>query len=370
MKHWGVFFLLMLFCSCRTVPRPVNPEASEEAASLLEFLYSISGKYILSGGHNFVSSGSRYHEKIKEITGKYPVVWGSDFSFCVTGENARHYHHCGPMNLTDYADSFAYIHLSADTLRMRMVREAIRQWEKGHIITLMWHCCFPPDGDTCMGSSIWAMENRPNQAVWDSLTTDGTALNRAWKKQVDGIAYYLKILRDAHVPVLWRPYHEMNGVWFWWCNHRGDEGFRKLWKMMYHYLTCEHHLNNLLWVWDANAPRNKPGDEAYAYEWFYPGNDYVDVLAADIYGNDYRASHYDQLLALGGGKPIAMGEVGELPSDSILTAQPRWSWFMTWGYFICSKHNPPEKVIQLYSSPQVLTADEVYRDKQGGWHVR
>lgn len=354
-----------------TTVAPVNPDASPEAVSLLRFLYDIQGKYILSGQHNFISSGSKYHDIVLEMTGKSPVVWGCDFSFNVVGDNAHRYHHCGPLNLVDPADSAGFEHnIPPDSLRARMTDEAIRMWRKGHIITLMWHHCFPTEGDSCLGSSVWAMENRPSPAQFDSLVTPGTKLHAAWKAQLDLILPWLKKLRDARVPVLWRPYHEMNGVWFWWCNHQGDTGFRKLWLMMYDYFVNEHKLNNLLWVWDPNAPRDIEGDEAWPYERFYPGNDYVDVLAADVYRKDYQQSHHDQLVKLGGGKPIALGEIGDLPPDSVLTAQTSWTWFMVWGYFINKRFNTPEQVKALYANPRVLTLDEVNRNADSGFSVK
>ena len=372
MKNILNTLIIVLLISCKpdvTTHKPVNPDASKEATALLNFLNEIKGKYTLSGEHNFVSTGSKYNNLVFEITGRYPVIWGSDFSFCAVGDNAPNFQHCGPMNLIDPAEGFGVVDMSVDSLRSGMIREAINQWNKGHIITLMWHECFPTCGDSCNGSSVWAMQNRPDQKTWDSLTTDGTSLNKAWKKQADGVVKYLKVLRDAHVPVLWRPYHEMNGVWFWWCDHKGENGFKKLWIMMYNYFVNEHKLNNILWVWDSNAPRDVKGDEAFPYEQFYPGNEYVDVLAADIYGHDYKQSHHDQLLTLGGGKPISMGEVGDMPDDSILNAQPDWRWFMVWGYFIRSDRNNSEKVKALYNSPRVLTLDEVTRDLDGNYHV-
>lgn len=92
----------------------------------------------------------------------------------------------------------------------------------------------------------------------------------------------------------------MNGVWFWWCNKPGENGFKKLWIMTYNYFTKVHKLNNLLWVWNTNAPRDKKGDEAGPYADFYPGPEYVDVLAADVYHRDYKQSHHDDLQAPGG----------------------------------------------------------------------
>ena len=92
--------------------------------------------------------------------------------------------------------------------------------------------------------------------------------------------------------------------------------------MTYDYLTRHHQLNNLLWVWNTNAPRDIPGDEAFDYDLFFPGHEYVDILAADVYRNDYKQSHHDDLIQLAGNKTIALGEVGGLPDPEILSEQP------------------------------------------------
>jgi mannan endo-1,4-beta-mannosidase len=228
----------------------------------------------------------------------------------------------------------------------------------------MWHCCFPTEGDECEGQDIWAMENRPSPGTWKELVTEGTELNMQWKKQADNIAGYLKQLQEAKIPVLWRPYHEMNGVWFWWCNHPGEDGFAALWRMMFKYFTNYHKLNNLIWVWNTNAPRDIPGDEAFNYELFYPGDDYVDVLAADVYRNDYKQSHHNDLLKLAKGKPIAFGEVGGLPDPTIFDSQPEWEWFMSWGILV-KWSNTEDAIKNLYNSPRVLTLDEIKMDSDG-----
>ena len=357
-----VFFFNLLLWGCKPVGTekftPVNPDASPEAVQLLSFLYSIQGEYTLAGQHNFVSDLQRYDDAVKRIAGKTPVVWGCDFSFNALGDNAAKFQHCGPMNLTVPFEPFDFNGRSTEELRQGMIDEAICQYNNGRIITLMWHGCFPTEGDSCNGTSIWAMENRPSPEVWKELVTDGSELNGQWKQQADNIAAYLKQLQEAKVPVLWRPYHEMNGVWFWWCNHPGEDGFKKLWMMMYDYFTHHHKLNNLLWVWNTNAPRDIPGDEAFPYEMFFPGVEYVDILAADVYRQDYKQSHHDDLLELGGGKLIALGEIGELPTVEQYEAQKTWSWFMPWGYFI-ERWNTPEMVQAIYDHPQTLTLDKI-----------
>ena len=133
----------------------------------------------------------------------------------------------------------------------------------------------------------------------DSVLNTRHELFAQWEKQVDSIVIYLKMLQDANIPILWRPYHEMNGIWFWWG--RRGQSFKQLWRNLYERLH-HHKLNNLIWVWNANAPRNTPGDEAEPYEIYYPGHDYVDILATDIYHNDYKQSHYQDLLDVAEGE--------------------------------------------------------------------
>lgn len=132
--------------------------------------------------------------------------------------------------------------------------------------------------------------------------------------------------------------------------------------MLYDRLVNVHKLNNLIWVWNANAPRLRPNDEAWAYADFYPGNQYVDVLAADVYHNDYKQSHHDQLLELGQGKAIALGEIGEVPTPEILDQQPQWCWFMIWAKWV-ETHNTPEQVKALYNYPRTLTLDQLIKLK-------
>ena len=342
-----LIIMLIGFINCADTykhPGPVNPKATTEAKALLDFLYQISGKYILSGHHNWTHLPTKYNEEVKQMTGHYPVVWGSDFSFHFRGEDP-------------------------DVVRQGMIDKAIELYHQGHIITLMWHCCYPTDGDSCTKESIWVMENKVPKSEWDSLTTPGTELNNQWRAQADNVAKYLKQLQEAHIPVLWRPYHEMNGVWFWWCQQPGEEGFIKLWKMMYDYFTNHHQLNNLIWIWNANAPRSIPDDEAYAYKDYFPGLEYVDVLASDVYHNDYKQSHHDDLIELAQGKPVALGEIGQMPTPDILNEQPHWTWFMGWANLL-HKANEPDSVTALYNAPSTITLNEITKNKDGSYEVQ
>ena len=306
---------------------PVNPDASPEARALLRFVYEQRGRALISGQHNYNHEPSRYSQRAEEIAGTAPALWGTDFILNGTEDP-------GP----------------------RIVAEAIRRHRDGQIVTLMWHAGRPQD-DPPFGWST-SIQGELTDAEWRELTTPGTRLHGRWQRQADVVAGYLARLRDAGVPVLWRPYHEMNGVWFWWGDKKGPGGYAKLYRMLFDRFVSHHRLNNLLWVWNANAPRDIPKDQAYAYADFYPGARYVDVLATDVYNFDYEQKDYDELLRLARGKPIALGEVGELPKPEILDAQPLWSWFMVWANWL-ETHNPPQRVKDVYAYPRTVTLDEL-----------
>lgn len=303
---------------------PVNADASPAAHRLLARLHEVSGSRTLSGQHNTPREPSFYTDQAEELTGQHPAVWGQDFGFSGAGD----------MDGVEY--------------RPPVVAEAIRQHEQGSVVTLMWHAVRPTEAEpvTFEGSICRGPLDQPD---WDDLLTEGTATHARWLDQVDVIAGCLATLRDADVPVLWRPYHEMNGDWFWWGGRTGPAGYAALYRALYTRFTEVHHLDNLVWVWNPNAPRGNAGP----YVDYFPGTDVVDVLAADVYANDYRQSHHDDLVALAAGRPIALGEVGVLPTREVLAAQPRWAWFMAWSTFLTHADNA-DLVLPLYTDPRVL----------------
>jgi cellobiose epimerase len=302
---------------------PVNKNATPEAKKLLDYLYSIKGRNIIAGHHNAVGKPDVFPNRVKELTGKTPEIWGCDFI---------NYYRPG----------------NADSL----VQEAYQKYKDGYIVTLMWHVGRPQDDPPFKWKE--SVQGKMTDEEWKELTTPGTPLNSRWLARVDTIAKFLNDLQVLGVPVLWRPYHESNGVWFWWGNKRGENGFPKLYRMMYDRFVNYHKLNNLIWVWNTNAPRQLINDEAYSYNDYFPGMDYVDVFATDVYQHDYRQSHHDDLMRLGRGKIISLGEVGEVPSPEILDHQPMWTWFMIWANFV-NNHNTPEQIRDLYNYPNIIT---------------
>ncbi|OUM95795.1 MAG: hypothetical protein BAA02_00010 [Paenibacillaceae bacterium ZCTH02-B3] len=302
-----------------------NPDASFEARAVLGLLYEIGGRYTLSGQHNYLEAPGKHTARVRDLTGRVPAVIGFEL---------------GAIMDYDKEDAHRY--------RIRVVEEAIRADRAGSLVVITYHAAFPGECECWEAVHTGVISGE----TFAEIVTEGTRLHEEWLADIDEAAHYLKILRDARVPVLWRPYHEMNGGWFWWGK---KSRFADLWNIMFDRYTRHHGLDNLLWVWNPNAPN------AYAdpYDRYYPGHDKVDILAADIYDNDYKQSHHDQLVKLGGGKPVAIGENGELPNPGLLqTSQPGWTWFMTWGKML-RENNRDNTIRAVYAHPYVLTRDEI-----------
>jgi len=316
--------------------KPATPHASPEAKALLQLIYNLSGKYTLTGQHNFPAAGDRNSKFAAGYTGKPPVIWSTDFGFAKEGDK----------------DSYRK--------RRAMVEEAERQNKMGSLITLCWHAVPPTASEPVTfqpvagadPNALASVQGRLTDEQFKDVLTPGTALYKNWAAQVDTIAFYLKELQKRHIAVLWRPYHEMNGNWFWWAGRPGQNGSAALYRQIYDRFVNVHHLDNLLWVWNVNAPN--PGWPPLAA--YYPGAQYADLVTMDIYG-EFKQEYYTNMLALAAGKPIALAEVGKLPTPEVLEKQPRWAYFMAWSEFI-QVHNPPELVNAVYHAPQVLTRDD------------
>jgi mannan endo-1,4-beta-mannosidase len=155
-------------------------------------------------------------------------------------------------------------------------------------------------------------------------------------QQLDLAAEGLLDLKTNGVVVLWRPFHEMNGGWFWW-GAQNPETFIKVWRHMFDYYSKNKGLDNLLWVYGPNH-----GQKIAAY---YAGDKYVDLTGLDAYTDFIDPEHikgYQELIALK--KPFGFSEFG--PSgpqnppgnydyrrfiDGIQKNFPRTCWFMSWN---------------------------------------
>lgn len=316
---------------------PVNPDAMPEVGMVLDYLADVSA-------HNRILSGQespfdmQYVRHIQRLTGKWPAIIGLDF-YC------------------------------EDTVSLRpgMIATAIEYWRAGGLVTICWHQHSPKESLPDAGG--WeSVRSSMSQDEFDQVVTPGTPLFERWAKNVDIIAAFLQELRDSGVIVLWRPYHEMNGSWFWWGGHR-PSSFKRLWYNMYDRLTNRFGLNNLIWVWSPNNAVNA------AY--YLP--EFVDVGGVDLYTSrrdDGRWRTQDATLSrILGDKPYSITECGLVPDPEYLRSLTGYSWFLVWAFGWCDNTafgmppgngpgNRPEQLVELYLDPVCITRDELSMDPE------
>ena len=294
-----------------------NPNATVEAQKLYDYINSVYTKQIISGQQEstWMAGGAEYEmNHIYEKTGKYPAMRGLDF-----------------------------MHMDFDGV----VQRSIEWWEKGGIVTICWHCGTDFTGE-------WTHSQQTEIADWDAALTEGTPEYETLIAGMDMGAQALLRLQEAGVPVLWRPFHELDGGWFWWSKG-GADNFVKLWQLMYDRYTNHWGLNNLIWVLGYSHSMGKD-----AVDW-YPGDEYCDIVGGDSYTKGanqvlYRVCEY----LIGDRKPICFHECGTIPTSEQLTDKgAKWCYFMTWHTDYITKENDVDTLKQIYNDDYVITLDEL-----------
>jgi mannan endo-1,4-beta-mannosidase len=279
---------------------PVVPDTSPEARALLNFLYDISGNHTLSGQHNYAAEQGYSTGAFLRLGHKSPVIYGTDWGFAAKGDK----------------DS-AFV-------RQATVATLIDEYRKGSIIAICWHEVRPTQDEPVTFRQ--SVQGKLTDQQFHDVITPGTVLYSRWCAQVDVVAGYMKQLQEAHIPILFRPYHEMNGDWFWWGGRRGQAGTQQLYRQIFDRLVNYHHLNNLIWVWNCDQPMR----EDRQFVDYFPGQQYVDVLALDDYG-PFQQRFYDEMNALSDGKVLAIAETSNPPAPKVYLAQPKWAYWMRWA---------------------------------------
>ena len=291
-----------------------NPKASAQAQSLYNFLCDTYGKNVISGQQESTWMGSEDYEFniIKNASGKYPALRGLDYM----------------------GDDFSGCN-----------RRAKKWYDMGGIVTICWHC-----GSNFSGSHTEAMNTDLN---WNAALTEGTAEYNTLIAGMDKGAKALKELQEAGIPVVWRPFHEFDGKWFWW-GKGGAENFKKLWRIMYDRYTNYWGLDNLIWSLGYCGDVNSG---------WYPGDEYVDIIGADTYVNhtDSLVQMYNKTAGVSN-KPVCLHENGPIPDPAKMKSDgAKWLWFMTWhtSFIDSNPINTSSYLSYVYNSDYLLTLDEL-----------
>ena len=316
----------------KRITAPCNVNALPCVRRMMDYLGALSGKGILTGQHTKTRTLEELHH-IRNVTGKEPALLGFE--------------------LLSYSPNINY--LDTDDECMEEVQSnygTLRQaWEwaaQGGVITFTWHWFSPLGGH---GKSFFSANTDFDASL---ALIDGTPENKALLSDMDMMAGLLRPFCDAGIPILWRPFHEGEGDWFWWSK-QGAETVKALFRLMYDRYTRVHALNNLIWVWNSPTPES------------YPGDDVVDIISRDMYPPAHQhtaqTERLESLQRITPAPKIALiGETGTIPSaEALAREQSQWVSYMTWcgGLCLTEEYTDNEALNAMYHHPWAITRDKL-----------
>jgi len=356
MKSPFRFFLLSILCLASEIvigqPGLVDPNATEQTKALFFNLREIPKKGIIFGHQDDLAYGVSWKAEssrsdVKEVCGDYPGVYGWDISRLAQPENI---------------DSVNF---------ERMKQWIVEGYERGGIHTISWHLDNP-----VTGGNSW--DKTPAVAA----ILPGGAKHEFYKEQLNLVADFFQSLKGKngeYVPLVFRPFHEHTGNWFWWGKGNcTSEEYVNLWQFTVRYLRDEKQVHNLLWAYST--------DQFYSeaqYLEFYPGDDFADILAYDDYHSIKSINEREKLqyrlktivtLAEARGKVAALSETGleGIPIDDWFTkvllegiqsddTGRRIAWVLVWRngnskhhYAPYPGHSSAADFLKFYSDPATL----------------
>ena len=247
-----LLMIAAIFCMAAHAAKPATA-----AAGLLDRLASLQKQGVMVGHQDDPVYGCSWkwdkgRSDVKEVCGDYPAIMGFDLGHLELGSDKN-------------LDGVPFD---------RMRREIIAQHHRDGIVTLSWH----PDNPVT-GKNSWDVEGDVLTKILPGGKLHSTF--NTWLKRVANFLNSLKTDDGKKIPVIFRPWHEMSGSWFWWGEGRCTaEQYKQLYRYTHRYLT-KKGCTNLVWGFSPNLADQQETLEHY--EKYYPGDDVVDLLGIDVY---------------------------------------------------------------------------------------
>lgn len=256
----SIRFLLLLFISLPLIANAIGYKKRQSITTpltniLRENLMKNAAKGCMFGHQddpNYRTTWS-YEENrsdVKEVCGDYPAVMGFDMGHLELGENKN-------------LDGVPF-----DRIR----QEAVKQFERGGLVTLSWH-----PNNPLTGKDAWDVSD---STVVKSILPNGKNHRKfqSWLKRVADFINSIKTSKGEKVPVVFRPWHENTGSWFWWGEKLcSTTEYKALWNMTVSTLKA-YGVNNVLYAFSPGG-----GATEAQYMERYPGDQIIDILGTDIY---------------------------------------------------------------------------------------
>ncbi len=269
LKYWVLVMLLLpnlLFAQQKKI-KLIDVNATAETRNLYKNLFTLSRNHILFGHQHATEYGHGWRgdvdrSDVKSITGSHPAVIGVDFS-----------------GLSGYTET------EIAKNKISLQKNISDTYNRGGITTVAWHFNNP-----ITNTAFYWKDSVSAAAV--QYIIPGGSYHEKYKTILQTIADVAKNTKgnDGNlVPMIFRPFHEFDGDWFWWGkSHCTKEAFTSLWQFTVTYLRDSLQVHNFIY---AFSPDNNFTTEQTYLERF-PGNEFVDIVGIDDYNDFGRYGKY------------------------------------------------------------------------------
>ena len=246
----------------------IDKYATKETRILYHNLKAISKEHILFGHQHALEYGHGWSNEpnksdVKLVTGSHPAVIGIDFSGF-----SRHSKE------------------EVEKTKAVLKKNVIDTYERGGITTVSWHFNNPASGD----GFYW--KDSVSVAAMSLIKKNGSHHEQYKEilKTIADFAHSVKAKDGKLVPMIFRPFHEFDGDWFWWGKkYTSREDFIEVWQFTVSYLRDTLGVHNFIYAFSPDSRFNSESE----YLERYPGDDYVDLFGMDNYGDFGRDGKYD-----------------------------------------------------------------------------
>lgn len=333
----------------------INPIASEATKSLYnELKYNYGKKIYLGWTGQSSDGGTNAYWRAYDSIGVEPKIYDIDMNTLTVGFGYKYNSGCS-CHTFGYWDN-------------NQIDSAIAHYNQGQIVMAHWHW-YAPSGGHGLTNLVGARGEVSATGTFSTGATNydiATALNPATEdydwliEDIDSVANALKILRDADIPVLWRPLHEAAGGWFWW-GAGTKQNYIDLWDTLFNRFTYYHNLDNLIWVVGQAFPQNN----------WYPNSNQFDINGVDWYpnlGTENDTSQevptvYMNILRnqVNDKKMICLPEVGPFPNvDSLFFYDKIPILEIGWANESVAQFNSRSWLQTVFNHDSVITKNTLY----------
>ena len=314
----------------------VDKNASTETVALFYNLRNLGKTKIIIGQQDAVNSFYQNNgsSDIKKTTGNDPSILGSDFMFITDKDNPNNNWYVQQEN--------------------KIIQDTKDAYAKGMINTFCWHLREPYNEKSFYATD---MTSEQKADAFKNLLPGGK-FNDWYKKKLDKVASVVSNLKDTNgkqIPIIFRPFHEFDGNWFWWgANYCTAEEYISVYRFTVNYLRDTKNVHNILFAFSPDNSYTTPS----SYLSRYPGDDYVDVLGMDNYGDfDNKGTSGASLansklklisdLAISKNKIAALTETGYRVTSTTPAIN---NWFSTYLYDAITNNNLQIAYVMFWSN--------------------